>query len=383
MSNFVEEFKKGQAGLNQGLSLGPGLINLDKEINGCQKGMHYTIGASSKTGKSTLVSYGFIIQTYLDALSKNIPIEFTYFSFEMNRILQEYNFACYFLYYEYGITHIKLDNETYKNKDEIELSSKYLRGKLRNDDGEVILVKPIIKEKLVEIYEKWIIPLFGEYSSNGVLIKRGVIDFIDQAQNPTGLRNYLMKKAEQQGHFVKETYQYKDSQTLSIQNGEKIVSYTPNDENKYHIVITDTLRKVPKERGFNIKENVDKILEYYTIMRNLLNYSFVSIIHTNRNMTNLDNLKFKKDMIYPTGDDIKDSSNISEECDYLITMFNPNDDKYNLQTHFGKKIKDGKGNPIHPRLRTLHIVESRHGECPLHFAVEMEGNLQNFKQIAL
>ena len=384
MSNFIEEFKKGQAGLNQGLYLGPGLDKMSREINGLQKGMHIIVAAASKCGKSTFVNYAFVINCYLDALKNNIDITFTYFSFEMNRILQEYEFACHFLFLDYGITHISLEPDVYvKGNTEIPLSSKYLRGKVKDDDGNIVLVKESIKEVLIEVYEKRIIPLFGEYSVNGVKLTNGVIDFIEHKENPTGLNNYLLKKAEKEGSFEKIQYSYKNTQTLAVENKEKIVSYTPNNPNKYHIVITDTVRKLPRERGFTMKENIDKWLEYSTELRNLLDYDFVNIIHTNRSLGDVETIKFRKDNLYPTSDNVKDSGNASEECDFLITMFNPNDDRYNLQTHFGKKIKDGKGNPLFPNLRTLHIVESRHGDSPLHYAVEMEGNIKNFKQIAL
>lgn len=383
MSNFIEEFKKGQAGLNQGLSLGPGLNKIEKELNGVQKGMQYIIAAESKVGKSKFTNYGFVVHAYIDALAKGIPIEFIYFSFEMSRILQEYEFATYFLFLDYGITHIKLDDETFKGKSIIPLDSKYLRGKLTNDNGQTILVKPIIKEKLIEVYQKWIIPLFGEYSANGIKLSNGVIDFIEHKENVTGLYNFLLKKAEKDGVFEKVSYTYKNNETLATETREKIVSYTPFNPEKYTIIITDTIRKIPKERNFTMKENIDKWLEYCSHLRNLVNYTFVNIIHLNRALSGIDNIKFKKDHLFPDASMVKDSGNASEECDYLITLFDPNDDKFNLTSHFGVKIKDGKGNPLYPGLRTIHIVESRHGECPLHFSVQLEGNLNNFKQIAL
>jgi hypothetical protein len=48
-------------------------------------------------------------------------------------------------------------------------------------------------------------------------------------------------------------------------------------------------------------------------------------------------------------------------------MFNPNDDKYNLKKHFGQCLKDVKNNLLHPNIRTIHLVESRHCAYPQHF----------------
>lgn len=51
MSNFIEEFKKGQSGKNKGLPLGPGLEPISRAINGIQRRMMYTIASSPKVGK--------------------------------------------------------------------------------------------------------------------------------------------------------------------------------------------------------------------------------------------------------------------------------------------------------------------------------------------
>mgnify|MGYP007068331473 CR=1 FL=1 len=71
--------------------------------------------------------------------------------------------------------------------------------------------------------------------------------------------------------------------------------------------------------------------------------------------------------------------NLSEECDYIFTMFNPNDDKYNLKTHFGIQIRKDNLEPIYPDMRTIHLVESRHTEAPQHFKTLMKGSIKSFK----
>ena len=88
-----------------------------------------------------------------------------------------------------------------------------------------------------------------------------------------------------------------------------------------------------------------------------------------------------KDRVYPTPEMIKDTGNISEECNHLITLFNPHDDRFNLTTHFGEKLRDTQGNKIYPFLRSIHLVESRQVVYPQHFRVQMKGNLKNFEQI--
>lgn len=75
--------------------------------------------------------------------------------------------------------------------------------------------------------------------------------------------------------------------------------------------------------------------------------------------------------------------NLSEDADYVFTMFNPNDDKFKITTHFDLPLKDRKGNPFYPNMRTLHLVESRHCIFPQHFRTEMRGNIKSFKKIEI
>ena len=72
---------------------------------------------------------------------------------------------------------------------------------------------------------------------------------------------------------------------------------------------------------------------------------------------------------------------MAEDADYVFTLFNPNDTRYNLKEHFGLKIKDTKNNEFYPNLRTIHLVESRHCDFPKHFKVNMFGNYKSFNTI--
>lgn len=374
--NFIEEFKKGQSGGNKGLPMGDGLANVSKAINGVQRARIYGVAAAPKAGKSTFVDYGFVIEPFLYCIANNIPIEWIYFSFELDRVSKEFDFAAFFLWHDYGIEYIQLPEGVYHTSEGvssnvIELSPDYLRGRLQDDEGRVITVKPEIQEVLKTVYETRIIPLFGEYAENGDRIRKGLIKFIEQKDNPTGIYKYLKEHAKKSGRFVTHT------------SGKvtRIGGYVSDYPEKYTIVIVDHLRKLINERGWQMKQTVDKMIEYMVELRNWCGYTFVPIIHTNRSMTDVERIRYAKDELYPTSDDIKDTGNLAEDADYLFTLFNPNDERYKLQKHFGLAIKDSKNNPIYPSMRTIHLVESRHCVFPQHFRANMYGNLKSFKQI--
>jgi hypothetical protein len=373
--NFITKFEQGQRGENKGLSIGEGLKHLDKTLNGIQKGRIYAIASAPKQGKSTLANFAFVINPYLYSVANNIDIQWLYLSYEIDRVSQEFDFAVYFLNHDFGITHVMLENQTYTQNgltsNTIEISPDYLKGILLGDDNEIIKVKPRILTALKQVYKERIIPLFGEYNQYGQKIRSGKMEILTHKENPTGIYNFLIDYAKQNGSFI----------TRNFNGKERLISYIPNNPQKYTIIIIDHMRKLIPERGYNMKQIVDKMSEYIVEIRDLCGFTFVPIIHTNRSITDPERLKAAKDMLYPTSEDLKDTGNLAEDCNYLITMFNPNDERYKLQKHFGLPIRDSFGNRLYPNLRTLHLVESRHCVYPQHFRVNMFGNLKKFEQI--
>ena len=304
MSNFIVEYKKGQSGKNKGLPMGDGLQAISKAIDGIQRGMMYIVASAPKVGKSTLVNYGFIISPYLYSLkNKNVNIRWIYYSWEMDRVTMEFDYVCHFLYSDYNIVKIDLpEGITCEGNNWVAISSALLRGQRQDDNGNIILIPDYLFEKIKVIYEERIIPLFGEYSIEGLKIKSGLIEFIDKTDNPTGIYKNILNFAASRGNFIFE--EYHSSRTNQME--KKIVGYNPNDPDEYVIVIIDTIRKVRKEKGFNSKETVDKTVEYITELRNFLNYTFVPIVHLNRDMADIDRLKFMGDLIFPQPETIKD-----------------------------------------------------------------------------
>lgn len=373
--NFQIEFQKGQQGKNSGLSMGEGLDVVDTDINGVQKGMIYAIGAAPKVGKTTLTDNAFVIGPYLDALEKGVPLDIIYFSYEIDRISKEFDFTCHFLDYDHDINEYKLpDGVTVDGEKKIGISSTFLRGRLQDDNKNMIPVPEWLVEKIITVYRDRIKPLFGDYDENGKMITSGAIKFFEEKENPTGLRNHIMEYAEENGEFVTQSF-YSKKQKKSF---TKIMGYKPHNPDKYTIIVTDHLRKLTMERGFQMKQNVDKFVEYSVEFRNWCKFTFIHIIHLNRGFSDTHRLNLAKDQLYPNGDDFKDTGNLSEEADYVFTMMDPNDGRYNLTKHFGKTIKDSSGNPLYPHMRTIHLVDSRHCYFPRHYRLNMNGGLKKF-----
>jgi hypothetical protein len=419
--NLVEAFKAGQKGSNKGLPMGEGLKNIDLAINGVQKGRIYTVGAPPKGGKSTMVDAGFVIEPAIYVLEVNrkvhvemeeikrklefstdsgeraelnqhydvlqsriIHFEIIYNSYEIDRVSKEFDFLAHFINRDYGVETVMLpEGKTYRGKDHISLSPDFLKGektydKMNPDEpSEIIKVPDSIFDMVKATYTNRIIPLFGEYDANGRQVTQGLIIFLENKENPTGIRNYLIDYAKKNGEFMYSS-STKDGVTHTRMTG-----YKPNNPDKYVLVVTDHLRKLIPERGFKMKETVDKFSEYSVELRNTCNFSFVHIIHLNRSMADAARMKQDGDRLFPKSDDIKETGNLSEDSNYIFTLFNPNDDRYQLNSHFGHVIKRADGSLIYPNLRTIHLVESRHCACPQHFKVNMYGEYKKFSQIII
>lgn len=372
MSNFLETFEQGKLKKNKGLTTG--LPQLDQAINGIQKKTTISIAAAPKCGKTTLADFAFVLSPYLQALEENNinNVHWIYFSYEIDRISKEFKFAAFFFYHDYGISELNYKGKTY------EMSQDYLMGKLlhRNDDNtsEIIPLQEGHEEILLKIYQDRIIPIFGEYDAKGVRVKKGVMTFIEDPENPTGLYKGLMSYAESHGKFNKEKYTSKDDNGNLVEL-TRISSYSSNNLDLVTIIVTDHVRKLRRERGFNMKDNIDKWLEYSTWLRNMCGFTFVHIVHMNRGLSNLDRLKYMSEVIYPTGDDVKDTGNISEESTILLTMFKPQDEKYNIKKHFGVELSS------FPNYRSIHLADSRYTECPKHIQTNMFGGINLFKPL--
>jgi len=364
--NFKRKFLEGQAGKNIGLTTG--LTGLDKAIDGIQRRSNYCIASEAKTGKTTFVDFCFLLKPYEEMMLKEASnVHWIYYSLEIPRVEKEFKFAAYYMYELYKIFNFRYNDKIYQ------MSPRYLAGRLMDDNNNLIPISADHKEKLFKIYHEKLIPLFGEYNEKGIKIKEGVVDFIEENNNPTGIRSYLYTYAQKNGQLIYEDYTIREG-NLDIPK-KRISGYTPNDPNKYTIIITDHVRRINKERGYSMKENVDKMSSYQVEMRNLFGFTFVNVIHINRNIAAIDRIKYNKEMLYPTAEDIKDTSNIGEDTNYLITLFNPRDEKYNLDNHFGIDLSQ------YPNYRSIHLVFSRDTECPKHMCTEMAGNINYFKTI--
>lgn len=351
--NLLTVIEEGRKGKNIGLSFG--IPELDRAIGGIHKKKSFAVGAEPKVGKTSFVDYAFILSPFINNPQANV--EYIYFSTETERIEKEAIFCSHFIYKEYRI----------------ELGAEYILGRKIDDLGNPVIITEQQHEYVKAVYQKYIIPLFGEFNPvNGNRISKGKIDFIEERINPTGVNKYIMNHAKANGTFITEEY-YIDGEKK-----DRIIGYKPHDESKYTFVIVDHIRGLQHERGFNKKENIDKMSEYHVKLRNTFQYIFVFVAHLNRGSADIERMKLLKSNLYPGPEQFKDSGNLAEDCSYVITMMSPGDQKYGLRMHFDTNI-DAMNDEERYKYRTLHLVQARHTQCPQHFKLVFNAPVIDFK----
>jgi len=128
-------------------------------------------------------------------------------------------------------------------------------------------------------------------SMDNKLIKKGLISFYDRRMSVEQMQSVLLKSI-------------------------------PKDD-EYSIVMTDHLRKLLYKDY--LKKTIDDYSSMSVDLRNAYGFSFVHIIHLNRSISEGQRIRQFGNYIYPTSEDIKDTGNLSEDADYVFTIFNPND----------------------------------------------------------
>jgi hypothetical protein len=380
---LLDAIDEGLKGSNVGIPMDDRISHISRYLRGIQKKQIITLLAPPKAGKTTAADFMYVLSLckyyMLNGLVQKRLNSIQYYSFEIDRITKEAEFTAHFIEQERGEkknTVLLPNGITYQGERKVIISSDYILSSLISDQDSVIKLDVNVKKYIEnKIYPKYIKVIFGEYNSKGTKISDGIINFIENRINPTGMYKDLLKIVEKEGVITKIPYKDSEGKTKYTFGG-----YKPHNSDKIIFVVVDHIRKINLERGWNLKQTIDKTLDYQVLLRNNFSISFLDIIHTNRNL--VDEVTRKNpEYLHPIPDHAKDSSNFEEDSDIFLSLFNPNDDKYRIKKFFGKKIKDDNGGTLYPNLRSLHLVAARKLQFPVHWFLTMNGATKTFNKL--
>jgi len=317
MTQFKKRIAQGLAGEYEGLANGFDRIN--DYIYNTQRSCYTLIGGLSGSSKTTLCDF-IILNGIQDARAKGIPLNVTYYSWEIDEISKKANWLSIIIY----------------NKYKKVISPQLIKGmgKLRMNLEE----QEIVDSELPELEE-----IFSQIKWHWVPI------------NPTGLYHEWWTIMSTKGTFVKEPYIDENNETR-----ERIISWTANNKEEYNIVVLDHASLLKFERGFTLKQNMDKMSEYIVGCRNMFNMTFFIVQQFNQSLSNIERVKFRGVDLSPEQNDFRDSGNLYIDADIVLGLLNPY--KMQLETSLTYNINvEGFPGNLRGKYRLLKAIKNRLG----------------------
>lgn len=267
-----KEVKAGLDGKNNGIPMG--FTRLNKYI-GIRRRLMFLLFGSPGSGKSAFLHHCFILSPFDWYLTTKPKFKFKVILFSMER-------------------------------SKVYILAKWMSRKIFVDQGILIPIAKLLgwwdvkltkDEHDLFLAYKWYIDELLQ-----------VVDIIDGAQNPTGIRKYVRNYAEKNGK-VEQIDEY-----------HKI--YLPNDPNEIVVIGEDHLGLAKVEKGLNSKkEAIDKISEDNQYFRDFFGYIPVPVMQLGRSLNNP--VYQKMDSFEPCLEDVKESGNPGEAADCVISLFDP------------------------------------------------------------
>lgn len=261
-----------------------------EDFIGVEQGKYYCVTASTKVGKTTFASYLFIYNSILYAYNNPDKIKLKIFYYPLEETPEDVleRFMC-FLLYKVSRGTIIVDRTTLKSSNNVAVSQDILDTL---NDGEY--------KNILDFFEETVV-----FSSSS---------------NATGVWKEMVRYAEDNGTICKKKVQIKDELEIS-REVEVFDHYDQNDPTEFKIIFYDHVGLISTERGFTLKQSMDKLGEYFVKLRNMFNFTICAIQQQNTTSESLDAFKLGRDK--SSIQNLADSSYTSRNCDICIGVNSP------------------------------------------------------------
>lgn len=329
-NNLKSAIKEGIEGKNEGLSTG--FKRLDKFIS-LKKKMLLSVIGSPGSGKSAITNYAFLLNPFennLGSVNKS-KLKIILFSMERSIVFSQGKWLCGKIFEDHGI---EIDLPVllgwYKDK---KLDPKLLNYvDLYSNYFEAL-------EKVLDIYE-------GQRSPNDIF-------------------------------RIVKTYAEENGKELSINDHKKV--YIPNDPDEHVIVIVDHIGLTKPIKDYPTKKQaIDRLVEHLQYFRDYLGYTCVAVSQLNRDLSNP--LYKKLDSFEPHIDNIKETGNLGEASDIVISLFDPI--RYGTKDkNYGDVEKFRSPETGNKYFRSLSILKNSYGIDGVSIGTVFMGSTGLFKEL--
>lgn len=206
------------------------------EFIGIEQGKYVVVTGSTKSGKTQFASFLFIYNTLLYAYNNPDELRLKIFYYALEESPQDIiiRFISYLLFKLYNIRISPVDLQSSNNE------------------------KPVPQEIIDKINSEE----FQEYLE----FFESHVQF-SQSRNPTGVYAEVTRYMEENGttHYRKQ--KVKD-EFVGTKEVDVFDYYEPNDPDEYVLIFWDHASLTQPERGMTLKQSVDKLSEYFVLLRN-------------------------------------------------------------------------------------------------------------------
>lgn len=322
------EIESGILGKNAGIPMG--FDRLNKYV-GIRKKIYTTIFGGTGTGKSALVHNSYILQPFdylLDNPKCGKKMKVVLFSMERSKIYIIAKWLSRKIFISQGI------------RIPVSKLLGWWDTKLTKDEHDLILK---FKDYINELCE--------------------FCTIVEGSLNPTGIYRFMKDYALANGRFEEES------------EFKKV--YIPNNENEIVIPIIDHFALTKLERTMSKKEAIDKVSEYFQLMRDQWGYSPVGVSQINRELGSMMNRKIES--FEPTLDHIKESGRPAEDSDAVISIFQPSRYKTEDASYNIEKFIDPLSGADY--FRSIKILKNSYGESDLRCGMAFDGAMGIFAEL--
>jgi hypothetical protein len=322
---------------------------LSEYIPGIEQGTYYGVTAGTKSGKSQLADFIFIMEPidwYIKNKDKtNIKLKIFVFSLEMSIDSKIRSIMSYKLFKDYG--------------------------------------KIISPKKLLSRYEGYILDDEVEQILNSIEFKlwfeqfENIVEYHDNIRNPYGMFNVVHTYALKHGHYEKRIMELSRGDG-TYEKKEVRGRYISDNPDEFVIVLTDHVGlQSPEKGGILFQAMSDHSSEYSLYLRDKLNYIPVDIHQQafegeKQQYTNVGTSIIEK--LRPSAENLGDNKIIGRNYNMLLGLFYPA--KYGIENY-----KEYNLNRIGKNYRELSIIFDRDGESAINVPLYFNGACNFFKEL--
>lgn len=329
--------------INGGINSIPSpFVRFSDDFIGIEQSSYYVVTSSTKGSKTQFSSFVFVFNTLLYAYRNPEKVRVKIFYYPLEETPEDImtRFMSYLLYILSGkkIRVSPTELKSTKNSNPI-------------DDSILDLLNTEEYSKIIQFFEDNVI-----FSSS---------------TNPTGVYTECRRYAEEHGTVYKRKQKIKNDlgETIEI---EVFDHYEQSDPDEYRIIFYDHISLTSTERGLTLKQSIDKLSEYFVLLRNRYKFSPVVIQQQSFAGEGLD--AFKENKLRPTIANLSDSKYCSRDANVVLGLFSPF--KHELPEYQKYDITKLKDN-----VRFLEVLVNRGGSPGGLVALYFDGAVNYFQEL--